>query len=242
VFLSGNSRSIVFQDDRGVRQRFDIDQVQSLDFMGGGDLTGSNRYNNGVSTPNRNGSYSGRADRLAGADGYSLPAGTEIQVRTNENIDSSTATEGRAYSAEINRDVTDASGSVVLPRGSDAQLVIRSLNTSTTAGSPEFTLDLQSVTANGRRYLISTEDVARSNERGLGTNRRTAEYVGGGAVLGTLLGAIAGGGKGAAIGAAAGAAAGAGAQVLTKGKEVKVPAETQLTFRLDQPLRLQAGR
>ena len=63
--------------------------------------------------------------------------------------------------------------------------------------------------------------------------------VGGGAVLGTLLGAIAGGGKGAAIGAVAGAATGAGVQVLTRGKEVRVPAETVLNFRLDQPLYLQ---
>jgi hypothetical protein len=73
----------------------------------------------------------------------------------------------------------------------------------------------------------------------VGANRRTAEMVGGGAVLGTLLGAIAGGGKGAAIGAAAGAAAGAGVQVLTRGKTVRVPAESVLTFRLDQPVTLQ---
>jgi outer membrane lipoprotein SlyB len=66
--------------------------------------------------------------------------------------------------------------------------------------------------------------------------------VGGGAVLGTLLGAIAGGGKGAAIGAVAGAAAGGTAQVLTRGKEVRVPAETELTFRLEQSVRLRPSR
>jgi len=65
--------------------------------------------------------------------------------------------------------------------------------------------------------------------------------IGGGAAIGTVIGAIAGGGKGAAIGAATGAAAGAGAQVLTKGKEVQVPAETVLTFRLTQPLNLESG-
>ena len=65
--------------------------------------------------------------------------------------------------------------------------------------------------------------------------------VGGGAALGTLIGAIAGHGKGAAIGAAAGAAAGAGAQVLTRGKTVKVPAESTLRFKLDKPLHLSAA-
>ena len=65
--------------------------------------------------------------------------------------------------------------------------------------------------------------------------------VGGGALLGTLVGAIAGGGKGAAIGAASGAAAGAGAQVLTRGKAVKVPAESKLRFKLEEPLHLEAA-
>ncbi len=62
--------------------------------------------------------------------------------------------------------------------------------------------------------------------------------VGGGAALGTLLGAIAGGGKGAAIGAVAGGAAGGTAQVLTRGKQVRVPAETILSFQLEKPLHL----
>jgi outer membrane lipoprotein SlyB len=62
--------------------------------------------------------------------------------------------------------------------------------------------------------------------------------VGGGAVFGTLLGAIAGGGKGAAIGALAGGAAGAAGQSVTRGHDVRVPAESILTFRLDEPLRM----
>jgi outer membrane lipoprotein SlyB len=139
----------------------------------------------------------------------------------------------------VDREVTDSSGRVVIPRGSDAELVIRSMSSGGTTSSPELALDLQSVMVNGRGYLVSTADVERSGREGIGKNRRTAEMVGGGAVLGTLLGAIAGGGKGAAIGAIAGAAAGGTAQVLTKGKEVKVPAETLLTFRLDEPVRLQ---
>jgi outer membrane lipoprotein SlyB len=66
--------------------------------------------------------------------------------------------------------------------------------------------------------------------------------IGGGAAVGAIIGAIAGGGKGAAIGGAIGAAAGGAAQVLTKGKRVRVPAESTLTFRLDQPVTLQSMR
>jgi hypothetical protein len=58
--------------------------------------------------------------------------------------------------------------------------------------------------------------------------------IGGGAALGAIIGAVVGHGKGAAIGAAAGGAGGAGAQVLLKGKSVSVPAETILTFTLNQ--------
>jgi hypothetical protein len=98
-------------------------------------------------------------------------------------------------------------------------------------------LGLRSITIGGKTYLVQTA-TSGTNERGLGKNRRTAEMVGGGALLGTLIGAAAGG-KGAAVGALAGAAVGAVAQVMTKGKEVRVPVETVLTFKLEQPLRLE---
>src|SRR5207248_1247523 len=129
----------------------------------------------------------------------------------------------RTYSAQLDRDVTDSSGQVMIPRGSPVQLVVRDMSSGGTTGSRELTLDLQSVTVNGNTYYISTEDMRRSEtgREGIGKNKRTAEMVGGAAALGTLLGAIAGGGKGAAIGAVAGAATGAGVQVLTRGKEVR---------------------
>src|SRR5690606_36298503 len=106
------------------------------------------------------------------------------------------------------------------------------------AGAKTMALSLRSVTVNGtKRSAITIDEEQRDNE-GIGANRRTAEAVGGGAALGAVLGAVLGGGKGAAAGAAIGAAGGATAQVLTRGDEVRVPAETILTFRSDQPLQL----
>jgi hypothetical protein len=72
----------------------------------------------------------------------------------------------------------------------------------------------------------------------VGKNKRTGKYVGGDAVAGAVIGALAGDGKGAAIGALAGGAARAGAQTLTRGKELNVPAETDLRFHLEESLRL----
>jgi hypothetical protein len=100
-------------------------------------------------------------------------------------------------------------------------------------------LDLRSVTLNGRRYNLTSSGTSTGGGSGLGTNKRTAKYVGGGAAVGAVLGALMGGGKGAAIGALAGGAAGAGAQVYT-GRKRDIPAETELSFKLAQDLRLTA--
>ena len=165
-----------------------------------------------------------------------IPSNTEIVVRTNESIDSDTAVEGQTFNAIVDRDVMDESGNVAIPRGAETRLVIRRLRNESGLGSAKLVLDLDSVNVEGRVYRVSTYDVARSDESGIGRNRRTAEMVGGGAALGSVIGAIAGGGKGAAIGALAGALGGGTVQVLTRGEEVRVPAETLLSFRLDEPL------
>jgi hypothetical protein len=165
-----------------------------------------------------------------------IPIGTELAIRTNEVIDSATSTEGQHYSAVMYSDVLDGSGTVAIPRGSDVGLIIRS-----TSGS-DLVLDIDSLVVAGRRYVISTSDLEQKGRQGIGANRRTAEMVGGGAALGAILGSVVGGGKGAAIGAAVGAAGGAGIEVLTKGRQVRVPAETVLNFRLDNDLRLQPAR
>jgi hypothetical protein len=168
---------------------------------------------------------------------FTLPAGTTIKVRTDQAIKATSANVGQTYSATVSNDVQDANGNIAIPRNSPASLTVIS------SGDNKDTiqLDLRSISLNGRRYEVEAAPSTMSSAKektGIGANKRTGEYVGGGALAGTIIGAIAGGGKGAAIGAIAGGAAGAGAQVLTKGKGVDVPAETQLTFRLDQPLTL----
>jgi hypothetical protein len=176
------------------------------------------------------------------ARAYELPAGTEISVRSDETIDSATATEGQSFAAELPRGVREASGAVAIPRGSRARLVIVSASRgSRFRGASDLVLDLASVTVGGRRYRLDTVDIQKRGNAGFGANRRTAEYTGGGAALGAIIGAIAGGGKGAAIGAGAGAGAGALTQILTKGKAIRVPAESVLTFKLEQPLRIVAA-
>jgi hypothetical protein len=231
TLVSETASSVVIRDTAGVERTFDKAEIQGIDFSDS---------NSGASAKSESSTYKS----VPPTEGKSMvvPSGTEISVRNNDRIDSSEAAEGDTFSAVIAADVTGASGEVLIPKSADASLVLRRVSGGGTTGSPELILGLQSVTVNGRRYDVSSEDILQSNNQGLGKNKRTATMVGGGAVLGTLLGAIAGGGKGAAIGAVSGAAVGGTAQVLTKGKEIKVPSETVLTFKLDQPLHLEPAK
>lgn len=168
-----------------------------------------------------------------------IPSGTELAIRTNESINTKVGdSSGRTYDAEITREVQDSSGRVLIPKGSPATLMVLSSNEGGTTGTDSLELALRSVTVNGQTYNVSTGSVEQRGKEGLGGNQRTATMVGGGAVLGTLIGAVTGGAKGAVIGAVAGAGAGAAAQVLTRGKEVNVPAESVLTFRLSNSINL----
>lgn len=212
------ARTITFRRADGVSRRYSTSQVEALEFLS------AERAN----------------PRAVSGRRLEAPAGTELVVRTVETIDSRNVGGDQTFSAVVEQKVTDASGRVIVPERSSAQLIIRQLSSGGATGSPEMVLDIQSITVDGRRYLVSTTDLTLEGDTGIGRNKRTAEAIGGGAALGTIIGAIAGGGKGAAIGVLVGAAGGAGTQVLTRGRDVRVPAETVLKFRLDKPVTLRA--
>lgn len=164
-----------------------------------------------------------------------IDAETTLMVRTTEAIDVKSA-DGLVFTGTIEEDVLDRNGEVAIPAGATAELMARK-------NGDEMTLDLESITVNGQRYAVladpstvGTSGQRESGARTIGANRDTATFVGGGALLGTIIGAVTGGGKGAAIGAAVGAAAGAGAQIVTKGRSVYLPAESLVTFRLARRL------
>jgi hypothetical protein len=167
---------------------------------------------------------------LASAQSSTLQSGTEIKVRADQAIQAGSGDVGKIFPGSVAEEVRDANGNVVIPRGARAQLeIVRGDNNKGVA------LDLRSISYNGQRYTVDSQSTNGGvGGTGIGANKRTAIFVGGGALAGTLLGALAGGGKGAAIGAVLGGAAGAGGQVLTKGNGVNVPAEQVVSFKLAQ--------
>lgn len=172
-----------------------------------------------------------------------IPAGTILQVRNNETISSETANAGQTFSAVVAQDVVDSNGRVAIPKGSDATLIVReAVAQGKIEGRSELVLDLGSVSAGGRSYRLETVDLVEKGKEGLGKNKRSAIFAGGGGALGGIIGAVAGGGKGAAIGALSGVAAGTAAQAVTRGKGLKVPSETLLNFKLEAPVQIRGAR
>jgi hypothetical protein len=239
-YAGGKADTIQFIDQQGGRHKFNISQIQSLVFSGplppSAIAPAPSGYDPNTAAP----SFAERGyvdGDVAPKTGWSrtstIAAGTEILVRTIDSVDVRRPDPRQHFLASIQKDVLDSEGHVAIPRGSLAHLIAHDV------GNGEIAIDLRSVNVNGKRYLLNSTNITGVHTRdGLGANKRTGTFVGGGALLGTVLGAIAGGGRGAAIGAVAGGAAGAGTQVLTRGPKLNIPSETVLSFRLDQPVYL----
>jgi len=172
------------------------------------------------------------ANSYAGGD-VTVPAGQSILVRMIDGVDSAKNHVGDVFHASLETDL-NINGTLVARKGTDVYGRLASSDKGGTfSGKSELQLELTRLVIDGRDYPVVSSDY---NVQGKSQGSATAKKVGGGAVAGAIIGAIAGGGKGAAIGAAAGGGAGAGVQILTKGDKVKVPSETLLEFRLQQPV------
>jgi hypothetical protein len=161
-----------------------------------------------------------------------IPAGQSLLVRMIDGVDSSKNQVGDVFHATLETDLY-IQNSLVARKGTDVYGRLAEVKEAGhLSGSAELQLELIRIVIDGHDYPLVSSDYTL---KGQGRGSDTAKKVGGGAVFGAIIGAIAGGGKGAAIGAGVGSAAGAGVQVFTRGKQVKVPSETLLEFRLEQP-------
>jgi hypothetical protein len=188
----------------------------------------------GQNSPGQNSGFAQQAPPPATpVAGVQIPSGTAITVRMIDAVDSKVAHLGQTFRASVDEPVY-INGQVVIPRGADALAkLVEDQQSGKFEGKTVLTLALTDITINGQMIDTTTGNVSQaSGSRGA----RTAKVVGGATALGAIIGALAGGGRGAAIGAASGAAVGGGAQVLTKGQQVKIPSETRLTFTLQQPI------
>jgi len=155
-----------------------------------------------------------------------------ITVRLGESVGSKISTPGQTFTATVASPVT-VDGRTVIPAGASATgTVVDAKPLGHFKGGASLQLRLTAVNIAGSEQSIFTSSVDRAEK---GKGKRTATLAGGGAGLGALIGGLAGGGKGAAIGALAGGGAGTGGAALTGNKDIVLPAESAISFKLEQP-------
>jgi hypothetical protein len=166
-----------------------------------------------------------------------VPADTSISVVLDQQVGSKTSATGEAFTATVQAPV-EVDGKVAIPKGARAAGIVKEAKAAGRfKGGAVLALALTSVTLDDKDYEIRTSAPTVTTK---GKGKRTAAMVGGGAGGGAAIGAVAGGGKGAAIGALIGAAAGTGGAGLTGNRDITLPAETALSFKLLQPLEIKA--
>jgi hypothetical protein len=164
-----------------------------------------------------------------------IPAGTRIRVSLGQELGSKISQAGQSFSATV-ADPIVVNGVTVVRAGARASgTVVDAKSLGRFKGQAELAIRLDSIRAEGSTYPVATSTVERVEK---GKGKRTAGFIGGGAGLGALIGGLAGGGKGALIGGLAGAGAGTAGTAFTGNKEIVIPSETLLTFRLEQSVRV----
>lgn len=164
-----------------------------------------------------------------------VPAGSHIVIRLNESLSSKKNNSGDSFTGVVTQPV-EVDGRVVIPEGAAATGTVADAKAlGRFKGGALLRVVLNSVSVNGRNYNVETAAVSRALK---GKGKRSAIAIGGGAGLGALIGGLAGGGKGAAIGAAAGAGAGTAGAAFTGNKDIVLPAESAISFKLLQPLEI----
>jgi hypothetical protein len=224
----GGTQAVLRFEVNGEVQTFNTSDIVAVTFTGGSAYSApaapAPAAAPGMVTPSSSGSVT-------------IPAGQSMLVRMIDGVDSSKNHVGDVFHASLETDLT-IGDTVVARKGADVYgRLAEAKEAGHIAGSSELQLELTRMVIDGKDYPVVSSDYTL---QGKGRGKNTAEKVGGGAALGAIIGAIAGGGKGAAIGAGVGAGAGGAVQVLTRGQQVKVPSETLLEFRLQQPVMVTA--
>ena len=166
------------------------------------------------------------------ASANEVPAGTELDVRLQNSLNSGTAQVEDRFEATTLVDL-NVNGRVLIPAGSVMRGVVTAVEPATrTNRTARMTVSFDQVTVSGRSYPMRGTVTQAIEGEGI---RGEAARAGAGAAVGGIIGAVLGGVKGAVLGVLIG---GGGTIAATEGKEVELPQGTVLRVRVDAPLQI----
>ena len=164
----------------------------------------------------------------------SIPAGTNLTIRINQHISVKTSRAGDQFDGEVVEPVLGDNDRVVIPKGAPVSgIVVKSHRRGHFKGSSILELRLTYLTLNGSRYRLDTGDLTRTKK---GKGKRSAAFIGGGTGLGMLVGGVASGGVGLLVGGLVGAGGGTALGGLTGNRDIEIPAESIVRFKLAENL------
>jgi len=162
-----------------------------------------------------------------------IPEGVRLDVTIDETLSSNRNHTGDNFAASLAEPVVQ-DGKTVIPAGAHLTgRVVDAKDAGRLHVPARLSVALSSVEVSGKSYDIDTDTIGHT---GKNHNKRNLGFIGGGAAGGALIGGLAGGGKGALIGSLIGAGAGTAGAAATGKKDIALPAETHLRFRLLRPV------
>jgi hypothetical protein len=166
-----------------------------------------------------------------------IAAGTNLTIRINQHISVKSSRAGDRFDGEVVEPVAGDNNSIVIPKGAPVSgVVVESHRRGHFKGASILELRLTYLTLNGSRYALSTSDLRRTKK---GKGKRSAALIGGGSGLGMLVGGVATGGVGLLVGGLVGAGAGTAIGGLTGNRDIDIPAESIVRFKLADNLVVQ---
>ncbi len=169
-----------------------------------------------------------------------IPADTVLTIRVDQSVGVKTSRAGDTFTGELVEPVLAGDNSVLLPKGALVGGVVDvSHRRGHFKGRSLLELRLTSLTLNGTQYPLTTRDLAESKR---GKGRRSAAMIGGGTGLGMLVGGIASGGVGLVVGGLTGGGGGTALAGLTGNRDIDIPAESIVRFKLADDLTVQPAQ
>jgi hypothetical protein len=164
-----------------------------------------------------------------------LAPGSKLTLRFEDALSSETSRAGDSVTARVEA-ATDEDGRVALPGGTVLRgRVVEARQSGRVKGRALLSVDFDRIVVRGRTHQLdaSAITVEAPADRG-----RDAKIVGGSAAAGAIIGAIKDGKEGFAKGALIGGAGGTGAVLLTRGRDIQIPAGSRFTVTVKDAVRL----